>query len=161
MVAVLLQATAVLRAVFPPAAASAVVLLAEDAVAFAITAKAHGLVSVASGSGLILAAELAAWSIDLARTGAEPARLVWRRVSVLAVLVLGSAAFSLTVVAATAQLGAGQGLLMRCGGIAAAVAVVAILAWLSTRSNPRPDHPTALLSSARRAAHGSSAGLSI
>jgi hypothetical protein len=138
-VAVLLQAAAVLRAVFLPAAAAAMVLLAADAVAFATSAKAHGLVAVASGPGLLLAAELAAWSIDLARTGAEPARLVRRRVSVLAVLVLGSAAFSLTVAAAIAQLGAGQGFLPRGGGVAAAVAVVAILAWLSTRPKPRPD----------------------
>lgn len=42
------------------------------------------------------------------------------------------------------QLGAGlflgdrQGLLMRAAGVAAAVAVMAILAWLSTRSNLRP-----------------------
>jgi hypothetical protein len=95
-------------------------------------------VTVAFGSGLLLAAELAAWSVDLARTRSEPAYLVQRRAGTLAALVLGSAAFSVAVVISAAQLGDRQGLLMRAAGVAAAVAVVAILAWLSTRSNLRP-----------------------
>ena len=98
-----------------------------------------GTVAAAFGSGLLLAAELAAWSVDLARTGSEPAHLVRRRVVTLAALVLGSAAFSVAVmVVSAAQLGDRQGFLMRAAGVAAAVAVVAILAWLSTRSNLRP-----------------------
>lgn len=96
-----------------------------------------GTVAAAFGSGLLLAAELAAWSVDPARTGSEPARLVRRRVVTLAALVLGSAAFSDAVMVSAAQLGDRQGLLMRAAGVAAAVAVLAILAWLSTHSNPR------------------------
>lgn len=72
-----------------------------------------GTVAAAFGSGLLLAAELAAWSVDLARTGSEPARLVRRRVVTLAALVLGSAAFSDAVMVSAAQLGDRQGLLMR------------------------------------------------
>jgi hypothetical protein len=138
VLAVLLQAAAVVRAAFPLATASAVVLLADYAVAVVISPGARGTVAVAFGSGLLLAAELAAWSVDLARTGSEPARLVWRRVGMLAALVMGSAAFSDAVVVSAAQLGDRQGLLMRAAGVAAAVAVVAILAWLSTRPNLRP-----------------------
>jgi hypothetical protein len=139
MLAALLQAAAVVRAAFSLAAVSAVVLLADYAVAAVISPGARGAVAVAFGSGLLLAAELAAWSVDLARTGAEPAHLVRRRVGTLAALVLGSAAFSVAVmVVSAAQLGDRQGFLMRAAGVAAAVAVVAILAWLSTRSNLRP-----------------------
>jgi hypothetical protein len=150
MVAILLQATAVLRAAFLPATASAVVLLADYSVAVAISSSAHGLVPVVFGSGLLLAAELAAWSVDLASTGVEPARLAWRRVRLLAVVALGSAAFSVAVVTAAAQLGNRQGLLIRGVGIAAAVAVVAILARLSARSGLRPDRQR----DGRRAASG-------
>jgi hypothetical protein len=101
---VLLQATAVVRAAFPLATASAVVLLADYAVAVVISLGARGAVAVVLGSGLLLAAALAAWSVDLARTGAEPAHLVRRRVGTLAALVLGSAAFSDAVVVSAAQL---------------------------------------------------------
>ena len=72
-----------------------------------------GTVAAAFGSGLLLAAELAAWSVDPARTGSEPARLVRRRVVTLAALVLGSAAFSDAVMVSAAQRGDRQGLLMR------------------------------------------------
>jgi hypothetical protein len=149
VLAVLLQATAVVRAAFPLATASALVVLADDAVAGVIAPGAHGLAAVAAGSGLLLAAELAAWSIDLARTRSEPVSLFWRRVGTLATLVLGSAAFSAAIVVAAAQVGARQGLAVRAAGVAAAVAVVAILAWLATRSNPRPAR------SARRLQAGS------
>jgi hypothetical protein len=88
MLAALLQAAAVVRAAFSLAAASAVVLLADYAVAAVISPGARGAVAVAFGSGLLLAAELAAWSVDLASTGSEPAHLVRRRVGMLAVLVL-------------------------------------------------------------------------
>jgi hypothetical protein len=135
MLAVLLQATAVLRVAILPATASAVMLLAGYAVAVAIAPRAGGLVAVAFGTGLLLAVELAAWSVDLARTGTEPARLIRRRAGVVAVLVLGAAALSIAVMAATAQLGDHQGLLVRGAGIAAAVAVVAVLDCLSTRSS--------------------------
>lgn len=138
MVAALLQAAAVVRAALPLATASAAVLLADYAVAAVISPGARGAVAVAFGSGLLLAAELAAWSVDLARTGAEPAHLVRRRAGTLAALALGSAAASDAVMVSAAQLGDRQGLLMRAAGAAAAVAVVAILAWLSTRSNLRP-----------------------
>jgi hypothetical protein len=138
MLAALLQAAAVVRAAFALAAASAVVLLADYAVAAVISPGARGAVAAAFGSGLLLAAELAAWSVDLARTGAEPAHLVRRRVGTLAALVLGSAAFSDAVMVSAAQLGDRHGLLMRAAGVAAAVAVVAILAGLSTRSKLRP-----------------------
>jgi hypothetical protein len=56
----------------------------------------------------------------------------------LAVLVLGSMAFAVAVVAATGQLGDRQGLLIRGAGVAAAVAVVAMLAWLAIRCSLRP-----------------------
>jgi hypothetical protein len=138
MLAALLQAAAVVRAAIPLATASAVVLLADYAVAAVISPGAQGAVAVAFGSGLLLAAELAAWSVDLARTGAEPAHLVRRRVGTLAALVLGSAAASDAVMVSAAQLGDRQGLLIRAAGVAVAVAVMAILAWLSTRSNRRP-----------------------
>jgi hypothetical protein len=137
MLAVLLQAAAVVRAAFSLAVASAVVLLADYAVAAVISPGARGAVAVAFGSGLFLAAELAAWSVDLAGAGSEPAHLVRRRVGTLAALVLGSAAVADAVVVSAAQLGDRQGLLVRAAGVAAAVAVVAILAWLSTRSNLR------------------------
>jgi hypothetical protein len=90
MLAVLLQAAAVVRAAFSLAVASAVVLLADYAVAAVISPGARGAVAVALGSGLFLAAELAAWSVDLAGAGSEPAHLVRRRVGTLAALVLGS-----------------------------------------------------------------------
>jgi hypothetical protein len=115
-----------------------VVLLADYAVAAIISPGARGAVAVAFGSGLLLAAELAAWSVDLARTGSEPAHLVRRRVGTLAALVLGSAAFSDALMVSATQLGDRQGLLMRAAGVAAAVAVMTILAWLSTRSTPQP-----------------------
>jgi hypothetical protein len=138
VLAVLLQAAAVVRAAFPLATASAVVLLADYAVAVVVApgpaARSRSpLVRVSSWR-----AELAAWAIDLAGTGSEPARLVWRRVGMLAAVVMGSAAFSDAVVVPAAQLGDRQGLLMRAASVAAAVAVVAILAWLSTRPNLRP-----------------------
>jgi hypothetical protein len=138
MLAALLQAAAVVRAAFALAAASAVVLLADYAVAAIISPGARGAVAVAFGSGLLLAAELAAWSVDLARTGSEPARLVRRRVGTLTALVLGSAAFSDAFMVSATQLGDRQGLLMRAAGDAAAVAVMTVLAWLSTRSTPQP-----------------------
>jgi hypothetical protein len=138
MLAALLQAAAVVRAAFALATASAVVLLADYAVAAIISPGARGAVAVVFGSGLLLAAELAAWSVDLARTGSEPAHLVRRRAGTLAALVLGSAAFSNAVMNSAAQLGDRQGLLMRAAGVAAAVAVMATLAGLSTRSNLRP-----------------------
>jgi hypothetical protein len=143
MLAVLLQGMAVVRAAFLWAAASAVVLLVEYAVVVVVTPAAHGPVAVAFGSGLLLAAELAAWSVELARTGPEPAPLVWRRVGTLAALILGSAAFSAALVISVAQVAQFEGrsgFLLRAVGVAAAVAVVAMLAWLSTRSNS--DQPT-------------------
>jgi hypothetical protein len=138
VLAVVLQATSVVLAAFPLATASALVLLADDAVAVVIAPGARGVAAVAFGSGLLLAVELAAWSIDLARTGPEPAHLVRRRAGRLATLVLGSAAFADAVAVSAAQLGERQGLLVRAAGVAAAVAVVAILAWLATRANRRP-----------------------
>jgi hypothetical protein len=162
MLAALLQAAAVVRAALPLATASAVVLLADYAVAAVISPGARGAVAVAFGSGLLLAAELAAWSVDLARTRSEPACLVRRRTGTLAALVLVSAAFSVAVVISAAQLGDRQGLLMRAAGVAGAVAVVAILAWLSTRSKPPTGPISAMAASGQRLAgsrRGRSPGL--
>jgi hypothetical protein len=120
------------------ATASAVVLLGDYALAVVISPGARGPVPVVFGSGLLLAAELAAWSIDQQGPEPEPAPVVWHRARMLAVLILGSAVFSVTVVAAPGELGDRQGLLIRGAGVAAAVAVVAMLAWLAIRCSLRP-----------------------
>jgi hypothetical protein len=99
------------------------VLLAGDAIAVVVAPAGRGPVAVAFGCGLLLAAELAAWSADLARTGGEPAPLGWRRAVTLATLVLGSGAVAAVVVVPAELLGTRHGLaVLRGAGVTAAVA---------------------------------------
>jgi hypothetical protein len=139
--ATLLQGVAVFRGAFVWAATSAGVLLVEYAIVVVVAPAARGPVAVAFGCGLLLAAELAAWSVDLARAGREPVRLAWRRAGTLATLTLGSAVMAAVVVLPAELLGTRHGVVVRGAGVAAAVAAVAILAWLSIRAAIRPAHP--------------------
>jgi hypothetical protein len=142
LLAVLLQAATALRGAFAWSAWSAGVLLAGYGIAVVVAPAGRGPVAVAFGCGLLLAAELAAelaaWSADLARTGGEPAPLVWRRAATLATLVLGSGAVAAVVVVPAELLGTRHGLAVRGAGVAAAVAVLAILACLANRIRPHP-----------------------
>jgi len=141
VLAILLQTVAVLRAAFTWAGWSAGALLTGYGFAVVVAPAGRGPVSVAFGCGLLLVGELAAWSVDLARTGREPARLGWRRAATLATLILGSGVAAAVVVVPTELLGTGHGLAVRGAGVAAAVAVLAILAWLASRI--RPHRPAA------------------
>jgi hypothetical protein len=141
LLAVLLQAGAVLRGAFAWAGWSAGVLLGGYGIAVVAASAGRGLVAVAFGCGLLLACELASWSVDLARTGGEPARLGWRRAATLATLVLGSGAVAAVVVVPAELLGTPHGLAVRGAGVTAAVAVLATLAWLASRI--RPHRPAA------------------
>jgi hypothetical protein len=67
--------------------------------------------------------------------------LGWRRAATLAVLVLGSGAVAAVVVVPAELLGTRHGLAVRGAGVTAAVAVLAILAWLASRI--RPHRPAA------------------
>jgi hypothetical protein len=141
LLAVLLQAVAVLRGAFAWAGWSAGVLLAGYGIAVVVVPASRGPVAVAFGCGLLLAAELAAWSADLARTGGEPSRLGWPRAVTLAMLVLGSGAAAAVVVVPAELLGTRHGLAVRGVGVTAAVAVLVILALLASRI--RPHRPAA------------------
>jgi hypothetical protein len=134
LLAVLLQAVAVVRGAFTWAAWSAGVLL----VGYAVVAPAgRWPVAVAVGCGLLLAAEFAAWSVDLARTGGEPARLGRRRAATLATLLLGSGAMASVAAVPAELLGTRHGVGVGGAGVAAAVAAFAILAWLTRRIRSR------------------------
>lgn len=132
LLAVLLQAVAVLRGTFAWAAWSAGVLLAGYGIAVVGAPAGRRPVAVAFGYGLLLAAELAAWSTDLARTDGEPAPLGWRRAATLATLVLGSGAVAAVVAVPAELLGTRHSLAVRGAGAAAAVA------WLAGRIRPHP-----------------------
>jgi hypothetical protein len=93
LLAVLLQAVAVLRGAFAWAGWSAGMLLGGYTIAVVVAPAGRGPVAVAFGCGLLLAI----WSADLARTGGEPALLGWRRAATLATLVLGSGAVAAVV----------------------------------------------------------------
>jgi hypothetical protein len=138
LLAVLLQAVAVLRGALAWAGWSAGVLLAGYGIAVVVASAGRGAVAVAFGCGLLLAAELAAWSADLARSGGEPALLGWPRAATLAMLVLGSGAVAAVVVVPAELLGTRHGLAVRGAGVTASVAVLAILAWLASRIRPHP-----------------------
>jgi hypothetical protein len=84
------------------------------------------------GAGLLLAAELSYWSIELARLKALPAALPRRRAGTVAALVLGGMGLAAaTVLVAAVPLGPGS--LLRGAGAVAAVATVATLAALVHR----------------------------
>jgi len=82
------------------------------------------------GALLLLAAELASWSIDHdARIRSEPA-LVLRRAGTLAVLVAAALLVNV-VLLATAAVSAAPGALLAAVGVAAAVAAVAVVLRLA------------------------------
>ena len=80
----------------------------------------------AVGAGLLLAAELAAWSIEHDARIREERTMVVRRVLLLAALVGGAALLGFVLVAAAA-VSASTGIALTAVGVAAAVASVAVM----------------------------------
>jgi len=80
----------------------------------------------AVGAGLLLAAELAAWSIEHDARIREERTMVVRRVLLLAALVGGAALLGFVLVAAAA-VSASTGIALTAIGVAAAVASVAVM----------------------------------
>jgi hypothetical protein len=95
-----------------------------------LIARAHHAVvdgwATAVGAGLLLAAELAAWSIDDDRRIREERALVVRRAVTLVALVSGSALVGFVLIGATAITTA-RGTALTAVGVAAAVAAVAVV----------------------------------
>jgi hypothetical protein len=107
----------------------AVALIATDyVVGRAHTSSVDGFAAVVGGT-LLLAAELAAWSIDHDRRVRWERRLVARHAATIAVLVAVSLLVGFILVA-TAAISTGAGLLLTAVGVAAAVAAVGTIARL-------------------------------
>lgn len=86
------------------------------------------------GPGLLLAAELAYWSVDRARFSVEPAGIARRRALLLAAMVAAGVALALlmTLTAGLAQ--AATGVEIRVLGVGATVMVAWIVAGLARRA---------------------------
>ncbi len=82
------------------------------------------------GAGLLLAAELAAWSIDDDRRIHEERAVVLRRVLTVGALVLSAALVSFVLVGAAA-VSTSAGLVLTAAGVAAAVGAVAVVLRLA------------------------------
>lgn len=84
------------------------------------------------GVALLLAAELASWSIEHdSRIQAEPA-LVLRRLATLVTLIVAALLVNFFLLAAAA-VSAGSGLVLAAAGVAAAVSAVAVVLRLARR----------------------------
>ena len=82
------------------------------------------------GGALLVAAELAYWSVELEGKRREERAVVVRRVATVAALTAGAITLGTGVLAATA-LELGGGLAWNALGVAAAVAVLALITWLA------------------------------
>lgn len=87
------------------------------------------------GCTLLLVAELAYWSVELARTGREERPVLLRRLTAMlglaaAALVLGAAVLAATTIPL------GGGLAWNLVGVAAAAAALALIAWLASQGRP-------------------------
>lgn len=87
------------------------------------------------GCALMLVAELAYWSVELARTGREERPVLLRRLTAMAGLAAAALALGAAVLAAT-TLPVGGGLAWNLVGVAAAAASLALIAWLASLGRP-------------------------
>jgi len=85
------------------------------------------------GGGLLLAAELSYWSIELRRVRALPGPVGRRRAAVVAALVLAGIALAATSTLVAGPLPVRSTLLLRAVAVVAAVATVATVAGLARR----------------------------
>ncbi len=138
-----LQLLGVVRGVAGPLAWSSGTLLAAFALALVLPGPGRGLGAAAPpyGAGMLLAAELGFWAVDL-RNGREPAELTRRRGAALAGLAAAALAAAGATLLAGRLLQAAPGLLARAAGVVAAVAILAVLAVLARRA-AGAQHPTA------------------
>lgn len=83
---------------------------------------------------LLLAAELAYWSIELAQTGRAESRVLARRAGAVLALAAASLALAAGVLAAT-ELPFGGGLAWNLVGLAAAAAAVMLVVGAATRAD--------------------------
>jgi len=96
---------------------------------YVIAREQHAVVdgwATAVGAALLLAAELAAWSIEHDRRIREERAVIVRRVLILATLVATSALLGFVLVGAAA-VSASNGIALTALGVAAAVAAVAVV----------------------------------
>jgi hypothetical protein len=84
-------------------------------------------------AGLLAVAELAYWSLEIRVAQPAVPGIAARRLALLSGLVAGSIAVG-AVLVSVARIDAGGGILLESGGVAAAVAFVAVLLALSRRS---------------------------
>jgi hypothetical protein len=84
------------------------------------------------GCALLLVAELAYWSVELAGTAREERPVLLRRLTAMLGLAAGALALGAAVLAATA-LPLGGGLAWNLVGVAAAAAALALIAGLAAR----------------------------
>ena len=92
---------------------------------------ATGVEASVYGAGLVAAAELAYWSLEAAAAPDER-ELVVRRLAHLLALTLGAVTLG-SVVLIGAEVDVGEGLALEAAGVAAAVAALAVVAWLVWR----------------------------
>lgn len=109
------------------------------AAAYAISLSAGGQVvdsrAPLYAAGLLLAAELAYWSLERRSPGRDEPGAIARRTAALLALVLGSVGLG-ALLLATVELPAGGGLVLEAAGVAAATATLALLAALARRPPP-------------------------
>jgi hypothetical protein len=115
-------------------AVPAAVLLSGAAYGVALVGRdpAFDSASILVGALLLVVAELGFWSLELATPVSYGVELLTRRVALVAVLGLGSLCAAAAVGAAAAQ-DAERSLLLEGLGVAAAIAVVALIARLAAR----------------------------
>jgi hypothetical protein len=112
--------------------APALVLLAAGYAATLVARNASVLDAAAPlvGCGLLLVAELAYWSVELAGAGREERPVLLRRLTAMLALAAAALALGAAVLAATA-LPIGGGLAWNLVGVAAAAAALALIARLA------------------------------